>query len=105
MAKRKLEENDISTIEDDEFKSFSDRDEQIDELSNGHAKHRENNAQESDDHSASEDDDDEDDEEEGEKSVQPPNKKQKAAFCTRCPSSQRQLNYSNLIYLNFRLTN
>ena len=66
MAKRKLEENDISTIEDDEFKSFSDRDEQIDELSNGHAKHRENNAQESDDHSASEDDDDEDDEEEGE---------------------------------------
>lgn len=77
MAKRKLEENDISTIEDDEFKSFSDRDEQIDELSNGHAKHRENNAQESDDHSASEDDDDEDDEEEGEKSVQPPNKKQK----------------------------
>ena len=48
MAKRKLEENDISTIEDDEFKSFSDRDEQIDELSNGHAKHRENNAQESD---------------------------------------------------------
>ncbi|CAX43492.1 nucleolar RNA-associated proteins, putative [Candida dubliniensis CD36] len=71
MAKRKLEENDISTIEEDEFKSFSDREEQIEEHSNGRAKHVEDKAQGSGDDSASEDEGEE------EKEEQPPNKKQK----------------------------
>ncbi|EMG50922.1 UTP22 U3 small nucleolar RNA-associated protein 22 [Candida maltosa Xu316] len=74
MGKRKLEEQ---TIEDEEFKSFSDREEELESNGHSHDVVKEQQEEEENVNGLEEDSDDEEEEETNKSTNQPPNKKQK----------------------------